>query len=131
MKQDTKHEKIPQNREELMEWYYDVTRLDRQTHSNQLDYINKNLINLNGYGKLWKLVRSDIGLVIAIVTFIVSILAPYFIIKNDIALINQKLDRTIKDMETTTGSIVTITENLGKLDGRISKIEGILTKAKI
>lgn len=108
-------------KEDFMDWYYEITSKDRATHSNQLDYINKNLVNLNGYGKMWKALRTDVGLTIVVISFIMAIVTPYFLIKTDIALINQKLDRVSIDVESSIEAIT-------KIDTRVSRIEGRLTQ---
>jgi len=114
---------IPQNKEEFLDWFNEVTKQDRATHSDTLNYINK---SLNGYGRGWKLLKTDIGFFIAMITFLISIIAPYFLIRTDIAVMNEKLDTVIKEVSIIQSSNKTFSQFLGQLDSRVSKIEGAM-----
>lgn len=114
---------IPQDKERFLEWFYEVSKQDRETHSNTLQSIEK---SLNGYGRLWKLLKTDIGAVIALIVFIVSVIAPYFLIRTDIAVMSEKLDTVIKEVSGLQGSSKEFSAAVSLLDSRISKIEGAL-----
>src|SRR5574343_163618 len=96
---DVDHEQLKNkiySKEDFMDWYYEITKKERETNSNQLGYIHKNLANLNGHGRLWKLLKTDIGALVGLIVFITSVIAPYFLIKTDIEVINLKLDNVIE-----------------------------------
>ena len=114
---------ISYDKEELKNLLYDViyeaTKADKQTHSNTLQYINQSLDGLNGHGRIWKYLKTDIGALIVLITFIVSIITPFFLLNTELTLNGQKLDRVIQDVSKVS-EIVTLNS------GRISKIEGKL-----
>lgn len=115
------------DKEKMMEWFYEVTKEDRAMQSNHLYDIKKQLVGLNGDGRLYKYLKTDVGAIIGLIIFITSILAPYFIVKQDIALINQKLDGALEEHKEFYEVDKTLSELIGRMDGRISKIEGMLS----
>lgn len=49
-------------------------------------------------GKIQKLIRSDVGLIISIVVFLAGILGPWYSVKTDIALLTQKVETFKEDL---------------------------------
>lgn len=95
--------------------------------SNMFSQIDK---NLNGHGKISKLIRTDVGATIALIVFISSIITPYFLIKTNIAVIDYKLDNVIKDSKEISKELsehMKLSNQLiSNLDSRVSKVEGVL-----
>ena len=113
-------------KEKFLEWFAEVTKQDRETHSNQLKYVSNSLENLNGYGKVYKVLKTDFGFTVALITFLVSVLSPYFLIKNDISLINLNVNNVKEDMKEVKNNVFSVKESTNDLNGRVSNIEGRL-----
>lgn len=107
------------DKEQLLEWFAEVTKQDRQTHSQQLATIYS---SVNGYGRVYKFLKKDIGFVMALITFLLSVLSPYFLIKNDISLINLNVNNMKEDILEVKESVSVI----HNIDNRLSNVEGQL-----
>ncbi len=69
------------------------------------------------------IIKQDVKLVITTVTIVVSVLTTFFTLKNEVALINQKLDTAIANMITTGNTISTIIDTQAKEESRIAVLE--------
>ncbi len=76
------------------------------------------ILTKNGYqvseGKIRKVLFSEVGLLIMIISFMVGVVAPYFTIKSDIALIQQSIDNINTNHETHIQDILKNIEDLKK-----------------
>jgi len=95
--------------------------------SKQYQAINDNLTQLNGFGKLAKFIRTDIGVAMSVLLFLVSVLAPYFGIKNDISLIQNDMHYIKSAVTEVRQATEVLQENSIDINNRVSKIEGFLT----
>lgn len=116
------------DKEQFLEWFAEVTKQDRATHSQQLGNIYD---NMNGYGRIYKFLKKDIGFVVAVGTFLISILSPYFLIKNEISLMNLNITNIKEDVKDVKSNMVSITSSEHELDSRISNLEGRLENKKL
>lgn len=117
----------PLTKEELKEAVREVVTESHQVvakaQSDNLAEIKK----LNGIGKIPKWFKSDFGALIAIVVFLTGILGPYFLIKQDIALIMQDVETVKESLNSFTLDIKQTKMDASLLGERVSKIEGALS----
>ena len=106
-----------------------------QVQSNQYAKIDlklqenlKGIEGLNGFGKIYKFLRTDMGFLVAFTTFIISVLTPYYLIKNDIALIYERVSNVTTSVEThikqNQSEMKDIRDSMFQISGRVSRIEG-------
>jgi predicted PurR-regulated permease PerM len=83
---------------------------DKEYQKAVVDSIVKTLSS-NGYsvseGKIRKVLFSEVGLVVTILVFLFGVIAPYFTITRDIALIQQSIDNINTNHETHIQNILT------------------------
>lgn len=60
--------------------------------------------SLNGYGRVYKFLKTDIGFIVGFVTFILSIVTPYFALKTDIAIIKNDFDNLSGSLDAYVNS---------------------------
>ena len=101
-----------------------------QVQSQHYGAIKENLDKLNGYGKIYRFIKKDIGLGISIILFIVSIVSPYFLIKSDIALIRQDVGYIKEQITGLKSSIQSLGETDKSLMSRNAELSQIVYTIK-
>lgn len=118
LREKTKH-MSKEHLEDVLEFFVEANKKTLESHSQQLGTIYS---SVNGYGKVYKFLKKDIGFVMALITFLLSVLSPYFLIKNDISLINLNINNMKEDILEVKESVSVI----HNIDNRLSNVEGQL-----
>lgn len=96
----------------------------------QSDSLNE-IRRLNGYGRIVSFLRTDFGIIVALVGAVSAVLAPYFLIKQDIALLKHDLDSVKESIEGVGGLISQNQTNIALISNRLSNLEGIISGSGI
>ena len=81
---------------------------------------------MNGIGRLPKFIKTDSGFLIALIIFITSIITPVFLIRQDIALLQNDLKNIVLNADGLTDEVKIIKDTQNKVAQRVSMIEGFL-----
>jgi ABC-type uncharacterized transport system permease subunit len=113
--------------DEIKQAIREVVAESHMAVSKNVSEIGSEVQKLNGHGRLAKLLRTDLGLLMAVLSFLAMVLSPYFMIKTDIELIRQDVSDMSENLKDVGSDIKQIKVDASFLGERVSKIEGALS----